>query len=107
MYELVAVQTLSEQQRSQFMQLMRSKRKSPKVAMALAICLGGLGAHRFYMKQVGAGVLYLAFVWTFIPLVLALFETSMIRNRVERYNDQRAFEIVQRLRSAQTGESQA
>lgn len=34
------------------------KRKNKKTAMLLSLCIGGLGAHKFYLKQPGYGVLY-------------------------------------------------
>lgn len=43
-------------------------------AMLLAIFLGGLGLHKFYLGKVGWGILYLIFCWTFIPALLGLFE---------------------------------
>lgn len=43
-------------------------------AAILAIALGGLGAHKFYLGQTTTGVIYLCFVWTLIPIVLGIFE---------------------------------
>jgi len=51
--------------------------KSKIVAGILAILLGGLGVHRFYMGHIGKGILYLIFCWTGIPGVLALIEGIM------------------------------
>ncbi|CFX15822.1 TM2 [Syntrophomonas zehnderi OL-4] len=48
--------------------------KNRIAAGVLALLLGGLGVHKFYMGQVGKGILYLLFVWTFIPSILALIE---------------------------------
>lgn len=48
--------------------------KSRTVAIVLAIFLGGLGAHKFYLGKPGLGILYLVFCWTFIPAVVALIE---------------------------------
>jgi len=46
-----------------------------KIAAALfAIFFGGIGAHKFYLGQVGQGIVYLLFCWTFIPTVVAFFE---------------------------------
>lgn len=42
------------------------------LAIALALFLGGVGVHRFYVGKVGSGFLYLIFCWTFIPAILAL-----------------------------------
>lgn len=42
--------------------------------IVLAIFLGGIGIHKFYEKKAAAGILYLLFCWTFIPLLIAFFE---------------------------------
>lgn len=44
------------------------------VAAVLAILLGWLGAHKFYLGQMGMGVLYLVFFWTGIPFVVGIIE---------------------------------
>jgi TM2 domain-containing membrane protein YozV len=56
------------------------------VGIVLALLLGGLGAHRFYMNQIGWGLLYLAFCWTLIPMLVALVEAFLMSSRVGRYN---------------------
>jgi TM2 domain-containing membrane protein YozV len=48
--------------------------KSRSVSVALALVLGGLGAHKFYLDRPGKGVLYLMFCWTGIPSIIGLFE---------------------------------
>jgi TM2 domain-containing membrane protein YozV len=48
--------------------------KSRTAAILLALFLGGLGFHKFYLGRPGWGVLYLIFCWTFIPSVIALIE---------------------------------
>lgn len=49
-------------------------RKKRVTAAVLAFLLGGAGAHKFYLGQIGLGILYLAFCWTFIPAIMALVE---------------------------------
>lgn len=51
-----------------------SRTRSKGVAILLAILLGGIGGHKFYLGRVGQGVLYLLFCWTFIPAIIALIE---------------------------------
>ena len=50
------------------------KPKNRKTAAILAFLLGGTGAHRFYIGDIGMGFLYLCFIWTFIPMILGLVE---------------------------------
>ena len=48
--------------------------KSKVAAALLALFLGGFGVHKFYLGQVGLGILYLVFCWTFIPAIIAFIE---------------------------------
>jgi TM2 domain-containing membrane protein YozV len=51
-----------------------SNGKSRVAAALFAFFLGGFGAHKFYLGQVGLGILYLIFFWTFIPAIIAFIE---------------------------------
>lgn len=48
--------------------------KNKTVAAVLAIFVGGLGIHKFYLGQTFQGVIYLLFCWTCIPAIVALIE---------------------------------
>lgn len=48
--------------------------KSRGVAILLALFLGGVGGHKFYLGRVGPGMFYLLFCWTLIPALLAVFD---------------------------------
>lgn len=48
--------------------------KNKVVAGILAILLGGIGVHKFYMGKVGLGIVYLLFCWTYIPGIIGLVE---------------------------------
>ena len=48
--------------------------KSKMAAALLAFFLGGLGIHKFYLGQSGAGIVYLLLCWTFIPSIVAFVE---------------------------------
>ncbi|MBP5397558.1 MAG: TM2 domain-containing protein [Bacteroidales bacterium] len=48
--------------------------KNRIAAGVLAILLGGLGIHKFYMGKTGMGILYLVFCWTGIPSLAGLIE---------------------------------
>ena len=48
--------------------------KSRGISILLALFLGGIGAHKFYLERPLQGILYLVFCWTFIPAIIALIE---------------------------------
>ncbi|WP_197278996.1 TM2 domain-containing protein [Lysinibacillus sp. ZYM-1] len=48
--------------------------KSKGVAGVLAIFLGGLGIHKFYLGKIFQGIVYLIFCWTYIPAIIAFIE---------------------------------
>lgn len=75
-------------------------RRDPTTALLWCLFLGGIGAHRFYLKQTGLGILYLATCWTLIPACVAFVELFLIRGRVARYNAARAAELAIRARTA-------
>jgi len=52
----------------------RTSTKSKTTAGILAILLGGLGVHKFYLGKTGQGILYLIFCWTYIPAIIGLVE---------------------------------
>ena len=51
--------------------------KSRVAAVLLAIFLGWLGAHKFYLGRIGFGFMYLFFFWTGIPAILGIIEAIM------------------------------
>ena len=48
--------------------------KNKVTAGLFAILLGGIGIHKFYLGQVGSGIVYLLFCWTMIPTIIAFVE---------------------------------
>jgi TM2 domain-containing membrane protein YozV len=52
--------------------------RSKVTAGVLALLLGGLGVHKFYLGKGGQGVLYLLFFWTFIPLIIGFIEGILL-----------------------------
>lgn len=66
--------------------------KDKGIATILALFLGGLGVHQFYLGNSKRGILYLLFCWTFIPLILSIFDflSLLFQSNAEfyrRYND--------------------
>lgn len=54
--------------------LPQGDRKDRLVAALLALLLGGLGIHHFYLGNPILGIIYLLFCWTFIPAIVSLIE---------------------------------
>lgn len=48
--------------------------KNRTTAGILALFLGGLGLHKFYMGKALMGFFYLLFCWTLIPSLVGFFE---------------------------------
>ena len=48
--------------------------KSKVTAGLLALLLGGLGIHKFYLGAWGRGIVYILLVWTFVPGIVAFVE---------------------------------
>lgn len=48
--------------------------KSRVVAAILAFFFGGIGVHKFYLGQIGWGILYFLFCWTLIPMIISWIE---------------------------------
>ena len=53
---------------------MTSSSKNRTTAAWLALFLGGIGGHQFYLGNTGTGFLYLIFCWTWIPAIISIFE---------------------------------
>ena len=53
-------------------------RKSKITAALLAIFLGGLGIHKFYLNKNLLGIIYIIFCWTYIPGIISFIEGFVI-----------------------------
>ena len=62
--------------------------RSKLAALLLAFFLGGFGIHKFYLGQIGWGLLYLLLCWTFIPAFVAMIEAILLLVMSdERFNE--------------------
>jgi TM2 domain-containing membrane protein YozV len=98
--EFTLMQDMGGQQKMMFLSQYNNVKKDSTVAVLLCFFLGGFGAHRFYMGQVGLGVLYVVFVWTFIPALIALIECFLMPGRVRAYNEAQAHLLSGQIRAA-------
>ena len=73
-------------------------KKNPTTALVLALLLGAVGAHKFYLNQIGMGILYLVFCWTGIPSIISFIEAFTISAKVGEMNEQNANRIATMLK---------
>lgn len=50
------------------------EKRNKLIAALLAIFLGGLGIHKFYLGEIFVGIIYILFCWTGIPSIIAFIE---------------------------------
>lgn len=61
--------------------------KSKSTAIILALFLGGLGNHQFYLGNNIKGIIYLLFCWTFIPCFIAIIDIIFLLGMsIQRFN---------------------
>jgi TM2 domain-containing membrane protein YozV len=89
------VNALPEDKRTPFLMQLTTVKKNPTTAVLLALFLGGLGAHKFYLGQTGLGIVYLLFSWTTIPGWIALIEAFSLSGKTAQYNEKKAQEFYQ------------
>ena len=92
-----AVASVPQEHQAAYMAHYGSLAKRPTIAVLLALFLGGLGAHRFYLGQTRVGMWYLLFSWTGIPALIAFVETFTLTGRVIECNRQAAREAAVKI----------
>jgi TM2 domain-containing membrane protein YozV len=91
------MQSIPQDKQMLYMMQYNNVKKNSTTAVLLALFLGGLGIHKFYLSQTGMGIVYLLFSWTTIPAVVAFFEAFVISGQVGKYNQQKAMELAAML----------
>ena len=77
---------LSSSEKIMFMNEYNSNKKTVTNGVLLALFLGGLGVHKFWLGNIGMGILYVLFCWTFIPSFVALIDACLMGNTIKNYN---------------------
>jgi len=98
MDDLILQKDMTDSQRMMFQSEIGKSRKNRTTALLITLFFGGLGGHRYYMGQVGMGILYTVFCWTFIPAIVAFIELFFIMKRVDRYNEQLSQEVATKVK---------
>lgn len=87
----------SPQEKMIFMTEYNANKKSVTTGVILALFLGGLGIHKFWLGSTGMGLLYLIFCWAFIPAIVAIIDACNMGNSVKKYNGKIANEAYQKI----------
>lgn len=69
-----------------FYQQYEAVRRDEVVGIVLALFLGTFGAHHFYLRRTGLGILYCCFFWSGIPALLGFIECFFMPSRVREFN---------------------
>src|SRR5215470_14824275 len=77
---------LTDEQRAVFYAQMSAVQKDEVVGVLLALFLGTFGAHHFYLRRPGLGILYIVFCWTGIPTIISIVECFFMPSRVRQFN---------------------
>jgi TM2 domain-containing membrane protein YozV len=99
MYPIDSIYTanMNDQQRAWFYAEYQRAHKDEVLGILLALFLGGLGIHHFYLRRDGLGILYLLFSWTGIPMMIAWIECFFMPGRVRQYNATQALYISSQI----------
>ena len=92
-------QDMTDHQRMLFVSEFNAVRKSGTTGVLLALLLGGIGAHRFYVGQWGWGIAYVLFSWTFIPMIFGVIEAFDMHRRVARFHERAAQDVAIRVKA--------
>ncbi len=88
----------SDQEAINFQSQFQKKKKSVLGGVLLAILVGAYGGHKFYLGQIKLGLLYLAFFWTFIPFLIALYEAINMGKIIRNHNYKIALDISKKIK---------
>ena len=83
-------ESLTDEQKAIFYAQISAVQKDEVVGVLLALFLGTFGAHHFYLRRNGLGILYVLFCWTGIPSLVSLVECFFMPRRVRQFNAEQA-----------------
>ena len=75
------------------------RKKDPAIGVSLALIVGGLGIHRFWLGEMKAGFTYLIFCWTIIPIFFAIVDAACMGDMCRKHNNQVAKELYSNIKS--------
>ena len=66
------------------------RRRQPSVGISLALLLGWIGVHRFWLGDKKGGITFLVFFWTLLPGFFSIFDALCMVELCRQYNNKLA-----------------
>jgi TM2 domain-containing membrane protein YozV len=63
--------------------------RNKTTATLLALFLGGVGGHKFYLGKTREGVFFILLVWTLIPAFIAIYDMIVLLSMSQKTFDQK------------------
>ncbi|HEY0794326.1 MAG TPA: NINE protein [Acidisarcina sp.] len=89
--------SMTDQQRARYFAELSVVQKDEVLGVLLAVFLGTFGAHHFYMRRNGLGILYCILSVTGFSTIAGFVEAFFMPERVRRYNAMQAAAIANQL----------
>tara|TARA_Y100001933_G_C18698647_1_gene438080 strand:+ start:7 stop:531 length:525 start_codon:yes stop_codon:yes gene_type:complete len=89
---------LNDEELAMFNESYRKRKKSVFIGVLLTLFPCGFGFHKFYLGATKAGLLYLLFCWTLIPVIIQLVEVLFMGRIIKVKNLDIAQQIVENIR---------
>lgn len=100
------MKSMTEEQADQFARIYRAQRKDATTVLLLAVAgfLGAAGLHRFYLEEIGMGLLYL--FTGGLCVVGTLFDLFRYQQLTFEYNRNRADDVATMVQGVYTEEEE-
>lgn len=96
-FNIFRMYRLNETEQAEFIKEYNEVKRDTQIAVVLALFLGSIGVHHFYMRRYGLFLAALLFAWTFIPMLEGWVEAIFLPKLVKEYNEEQAVRIANTL----------
>ena len=90
---------MSASEKFAFYNVYNLRKKETAIGVTLALVLGGLGIHRFWLGETKAAFTYLIFCWTILPIFFAIVDAACMGDICRKHNNQIAKELHDNIKT--------
>ncbi len=90
---------MTVEQRAWFFAEYEHAHRDELIGVLLAVFLGCVGFHQFYIGRKDLGILYLCFSWTIVPALAGLIDAFFMPHWIREYNATQAVLLAGKLHS--------